>query len=88
MVGSTQAARCIFSNPDTAGLSNIYGILVDDLPLLKQSWKVGKKVSQIDYCLDTQDTLVGFYLTIADQQTNGEPTKLSMFGVSSKKCSS
>lgn len=44
-------------------------------------------MSQIDFCLDTQDTLVGFYLTIADQQNSGEPTKLSMFGVSSKKCS-
>jgi hypothetical protein len=45
-------------------------------------------VSQIDFCLDSLDTLVGFYLTIADQQKNGEPTKLSMFGVSSKNCSS
>jgi hypothetical protein len=66
LLGTAQAAKCIFFNPNTAGLSGIYGILVDDLPVLKSNWKVGKKVSQIDFCLDTQDTLVGFYLTIAD----------------------
>lgn len=88
LLSATNAQICIFLNPDTAGLSEIYGILVDDLPALKSNWKVGKKVSQIDYCVDSLDTLVGFYLTIADQNKNGDPTKLSMFGVSSKKCSS
>ena len=80
--------KCIFANSNTAGLSNVEGLLVDDGKILKTNWKVGMKVSKIDFCIAKTGVLNGFWLTISDYAAAPKEVKLNLFGTATDACSS
>jgi hypothetical protein len=85
------AGKCIYERSEKLGstLPGVFGVSIDDITILKDNWKVGMKISQIDYCVDTSNVLTGFQISIANQtDPNSSPTKLSQFGGLSSVCNS